>query len=221
MYTPDLHNELRYKMNTSDERTSPRGREDRLSYTRDDRSQDDRSSPRGHGGNSPRSPIVSPPPPRRRSTYISQYSTVDEVREWLEVKGFSGRCIDLLSGYNGLDLFSLERQELERLLGREEGRYLDSLLTVQKSNAGFRTRGTSELKAILQRRKERSDNDINPEYGYGAKPSFMPETPPDYSPPESDASSDDFGDAGKTLRNLLERQRKKIQQGGYYRGPYQ
>lgn len=208
-------------MNTSDERTSPRGREDRLSYTRDDRSQDDRSSPRGHGGNSPRSPIVSPPPPRRRSTYISQYSTVDEVREWLEVKGFSGRCIDLLSGYNGLDLFSLERQELERLLGREEGRYLDSLLTVQKSNAGFRTRGTSELKAILQRRKERSDNDINPEYGYGAKPSFMPETPPDYSPPESDASSDDFGDAGKTLRNLLERQRKKIQQGGYYRGPYQ
>jgi len=30
------------------------------------------------------------------------------------------------------------------------------------------------------------------------------------------ASSDDFGDAGKTLRNLLERQRKKIQQGNPY-----
>lgn len=60
---------------------------------------------------------------------------------YVDMFAVSCRCIDLLSGYNGLDLFSLERQELERLLGREDGRYLDSLLTVQKSNAGvnFRT----------------------------------------------------------------------------------
>lgn len=44
--------------------------------------------------------------------------------------------MDLLQGYTGLDLFNLDRHELERLLGRDEGRHLDSLLTVQKSNAG-------------------------------------------------------------------------------------
>ena len=46
--------------------------------------------------------------------------------------------MDLLSGYNGLDLFGLDKHELERLLGRDEGRHLDSLLMVQKNNAGVR-----------------------------------------------------------------------------------
>jgi hypothetical protein len=44
--------------------------------------------------------------------------------------------MDLLYGYNGLDLFGLDKHELERLLGRDEGRHLDSLLMVQKNNAG-------------------------------------------------------------------------------------
>ena len=44
--------------------------------------------------------------------------------------------MELLSGYHGIDLFDLDRQELERLLGRDEGKHLDSLLTVQKSNCG-------------------------------------------------------------------------------------
>ncbi|XP_053384488.1 epidermal growth factor receptor kinase substrate 8-like isoform X7 [Mercenaria mercenaria] len=234
MYSEDLHNELRNKMNTSDERMSPRGREDRLSYTQDDRSyqqssphrhsgsytQDDRSYPQPppsrQNSSSPRSPVLN----NRRNYNINQYSTPEEVREWIEIKGFSRRCMDLLTGYNGLDLFGLDKHELERLLGRDEGRFLDSLLMVQKNNAGFRTRGASELRAILERRKERSDTDGRRDDGFGARPSFMPETPPDYSPAESDASSDDYGDAGKTLRNLLERQRKKLQQVGY-NGPYQ
>jgi len=46
------------------------------------------------------------------------------------------RCVDLLDGYSGLDLFNLDKRELERLLGRDDGRHLDSLLTVQKNNAG-------------------------------------------------------------------------------------
>ena len=44
--------------------------------------------------------------------------------------------MELLSGYHGIDLFDLDREELERLLGRDEGKHLDSLLTVQKSNCG-------------------------------------------------------------------------------------
>ena len=46
--------------------------------------------------------------------------------------------MDLLHGYTGIDLFDLEKKELERLLGRDEGKHLDSLLTVQKSNCGVR-----------------------------------------------------------------------------------
>ena len=51
---------------------------------------------------------------------------------------FICRCMDLLNGYTGIDLFDLEKKELERLLGRDEGKHLDSLLTVQKSNCGVR-----------------------------------------------------------------------------------
>jgi hypothetical protein len=82
MYSEDLHNELRHKMNTSDDRMSPRGREDRMSY--DERAH--QSSPRRQSGGSPRSPVAN-----RRSTNISQYSTADEVRDWIEMKGFSRR----------------------------------------------------------------------------------------------------------------------------------
>ena len=49
---------------------------------------------------------------------------------------FHSRCMELLNGYHGIDLFDLDRKELERLLGRDEGKHLDSLLTVQKSNCG-------------------------------------------------------------------------------------
>ena len=85
MYSEDLHNELRHKMNTSDERMSPRGRDDRLPYTQDDRS--NQSTPRRQlSSGSPRSPVGN-----RRSTNISQYSTAEEVRDWIEMKGFSRR----------------------------------------------------------------------------------------------------------------------------------
>lgn len=46
-----------------------------------------------------------------------------------------------------------------------------------------RTVGASELRAILQKRKEFAER---PDDNFGARPSFMPETPPDYSPPESE-----------------------------------
>lgn len=225
LYSDDLHNELKTRMNSSedlpsmsrgpsyrDPPASPRGP---VGVTR--------NSPREEMGNSPRGSIGNPPSPRspKRNLNITQYSSPMEVREWMESKGFSRRCIELLNGYNGADLFGLTKHELERLLGRDEGRSLDSYLLIQKNNAGFRTRGASELKAILERRKERAEVSDNSD-GLGARPSFMPESPPDYSPPESEASTDSYGDAGKTLRNLLERQRKKINQGGSgYRGPYQ
>lgn len=95
MYSPDLHNELRDRINISDERPfsgvidPPRGRplsEDRGNgYQRGRHPSDDS---RGHPG-SPRSP--SSPRSPRQNIVLSQYSTAAETREWLESKGFPRR----------------------------------------------------------------------------------------------------------------------------------
>lgn len=100
MYSPDLHNELRDRINISDERPfgglgdSPRGRppsEDRQGngYPGGRHPSDDNSS-RGR----PASPMVSPRSPRQIT--LSQYSTAAETREWLESKGFTKRLIILI-----------------------------------------------------------------------------------------------------------------------------
>ena len=41
-------------------------------------------------------------------------------------------CIETLEGYTGDELFSMGRKEMDRLLGKDEGHTLDSMLTVQK-----------------------------------------------------------------------------------------
>ncbi|WAR03530.1 ES8L2-like protein [Mya arenaria] len=217
MYSPDLHKEIKTKMNVSDGSSdySPRGR--RRSQDPNWTSYED-PSPRGQGYQEPSprggryiepEPKVSPqrspryndprdqgyidPSPRgqpgyprpRKDINVSQYSTPDEIREWLDMKGFSRRCLELLQGYSGLDLFNLDKKEIERLVGREDGQRLYSLLEVQKVNANYRTRGRSELQAILQRRKEHTNTSDDLELG--SRPSFMPDTP-DYSPDVSDVS---------------------------------
>ena len=92
MYSPDLHNELRDRINISDERPfpgivdSPRNRppsEERGNgYSRGRHPSDD-SSPRAHPA-SPRSP---------RATSLSHYSSPLETRDWLDSKGFSRRFV--------------------------------------------------------------------------------------------------------------------------------
>ncbi|KAL5006255.1 hypothetical protein ScPMuIL_015061 [Solemya velum] len=143
------------------------------------------------------------------AVYLTKHSGAQGVQEWLEAKGFSPYCLQTMEGYNGQELFDMQRREMERLLDREEAHRLDSQLTVQKNISGYGTRGASELNAILRKRKEHADSSTKqPELGH--PPNFSP-GPPDYSTDDSDGCSDDFADAGKTLRDLLLRQRHRLQ----------
>ncbi|XP_071120699.1 epidermal growth factor receptor kinase substrate 8-like isoform X10 [Mytilus edulis] len=144
--------------------------------------------------------------PQNPNVYLSTKSSAKEVVEWLYSKSFSQKCVDVLRGYNGHDLLRMKMKDLERLINHDEAQRLDGHLTLQKNMSGYKTQGPKELQAILQQRKQKADTHDD---DVGRPPSFAPESP-DYSDDNSEASEEDFGNAGKTLRALLQHQRKKI-----------
>ncbi|XP_041366479.1 epidermal growth factor receptor kinase substrate 8-like isoform X2 [Gigantopelta aegis] len=147
-----------------------------------------------------------------RPVYITEHSTPEEVHEWLLSKNLSPFCVQTFEGYSGHDMFHLVRKEMDRLIGREMAAKLESHLTVQKNMCGFGTVGGSELRAILQRRKEHADWGSEEEAHMGHPPDFRPITPQHTldSSDGSEDSADHLADTGKTLRDLLIRQRKRI-----------
>ncbi|XP_033753107.1 epidermal growth factor receptor kinase substrate 8-like protein 1 [Pecten maximus] len=173
------------------------------------------------------------------TTYISKYSEPDEVKDWLLTKGFSRHCINTFDGYNGEELFALQKKEMNRFLEKDEAHKLDSMLLVQKKISNYGTRGGSELRKILEDRKKKAETSTSAHIG--SPPSFAPESP-DYSEEDSDnitfwrkykqilkicwthieflngngsSYSDDFANAGKTLRAMLQQRRRKIHTATY------
>ncbi|XP_046552704.1 epidermal growth factor receptor kinase substrate 8-like isoform X5 [Haliotis rubra] len=108
--------------------------------------------------------------PQGANVYITRNSSPHEVKEWLEAKGFSDLCIRTLHGYSAQELFQLKKRDFERFLGHDEAVRLDGQLTIQKKTSGFETRGGSELRAILQRQKERAATSANDEAAMGQPP---------------------------------------------------
>ncbi|XP_071100187.1 epidermal growth factor receptor kinase substrate 8-like isoform X3 [Haliotis cracherodii] len=157
--------------------------------------------------------------PQAANVYITRRSSPSEVKEWLEAKGFSDLCIKTLHGYSAQELFQLKKRDFERFIGHEEAVRLDGQLTLQKKTSGFETRGGKELRDILQRRKERAATSANEEAAMGHPPGFRPITPSDDE--DSDDSSNDphLAETGKTLRDLLIRQRKKIMENNVFDNP--
>ncbi|XP_060080846.1 epidermal growth factor receptor kinase substrate 8-like isoform X1 [Ylistrum balloti] len=117
------------------------------------------------------------------TTYISKYSEPDEIKDWLLTKGFSRHCVNTFDGYNGEDLFAMQRKEMNRLLEKDEAHKLDSMLLVQKKISNYGTRGGSELRKILEDRKKKAETSTSAHIG--SAPSFAPESP-DYSEEDSD-----------------------------------
>ncbi|XP_021338889.1 epidermal growth factor receptor kinase substrate 8-like isoform X3 [Mizuhopecten yessoensis] len=115
--------------------------------------------------------------------YISKYSEPDEVKDWLLTKGFGRHCIKTFDGYNGEELFTLHRKEMNRLLEKDEAHKLESMLLVQKKISNYGTRGGSELRKILEDRKKKAETSSSAHIG--SPPSFAPESP-DYSDEDSD-----------------------------------
>lgn len=72
-------------------------------------------------------------------SYIDNKSSPEEVREWLGKKGFNNRIQDRFKGVAGHHLFDIQKDELERICGRDEGKRLFSQLSIQKSISGVST----------------------------------------------------------------------------------
>ncbi|XP_078332261.1 epidermal growth factor receptor kinase substrate 8-like isoform X2 [Crassostrea virginica] len=153
-------------------------------------------------------PEQKPQRERPQVRVITARSSVEDVGDWLDTKGFSPNCIHVFRNYNGEDMFRLKKKEMERLIGPQEAQRLESQILVQKNKEGYKTArsGGKELQAILHKRKEMADRKDSPR-------SHSPEAP-DYSDSESDGS-DNFENAGKTLRAMLRHQRKRISNNTY------
>ncbi|KAM6985216.1 epidermal growth factor receptor kinase substrate 8a [Aplochiton taeniatus] len=94
-------------------------------------------------------------PPRSSSLpaiNISYDSTPEEVKSWLEAKGFSTVTITSLGVLTGAQLFSLNKEELKTVCP-DDGARVFSQVTVQK--AALERNTGSELQEIMRRRQEK------------------------------------------------------------------
>ncbi|TTD62574.1 Epidermal growth factor receptor kinase substrate 8 [Bagarius yarrelli] len=99
-------------------------------------------------------------PPRsttQLTANITYDSTPEEVKAWLEVKGFSAVTVNSLGVLTGAQLFSLSKDELKTVCP-DDGARVYSQVTVQKSAL----EDAVKFAAIMRRRQELLDP---PEYG--------------------------------------------------------
>ena len=68
--------------------------------------------------------------------YITPTSTPEDVRNFLESKGFSPRTVFTFGELTGKQLFTLIKDDFEKYCGKDEGSRLDSQIRVQKSICG-------------------------------------------------------------------------------------
>ncbi|EHB13156.1 Epidermal growth factor receptor kinase substrate 8, partial [Heterocephalus glaber] len=83
---------------------------------------------------------------------ITYDSAPEEVKTWLQSKGFSPVTVNSLGVLNGAQLFSLNKDELRTVC--PEGARVFSQITVQKA-ALEDSNGSSELQEIMRRRQEK------------------------------------------------------------------
>ncbi|XP_071795516.1 epidermal growth factor receptor kinase substrate 8-like isoform X2 [Asterias amurensis] len=124
---------------------------------------------------------------------INYLSSADDVTKWLQSKGFSKLTVDSLGVLTGAQLFSLTKEELRQVCFDDANRVYSQLM-VQKATLEESTTSSSELKAIMDRRKVRSDSDNSNDQDAQAfnspPPDFTPATPPGL-----DGSSPGYGDS--------------------------
>ncbi|CAI9730342.1 Hypothetical predicted protein [Octopus vulgaris] len=72
-----------------------------------------------------------------RSSSITSTSNQPEVRAWLQRNGFTSKTCNILWKYDAHELFSLTMNELEQMLGHEEGYKLQCHLDGHKHKASI------------------------------------------------------------------------------------
>lgn len=96
------------------------------------------------------------PKPTSVQVPLGYESNTEDVKSWLEVKGFSRMTVTGLGILTGAQIFSLNKEELKMVCG-EEGARVYSLIQVQKAELD-KHRGDTELEEIMKRRQERIDS---------------------------------------------------------------
>jgi len=89
--------------------------------------------------------------------FIDQRSTAREVKEWLKAKQFSNRVQQQMEGMSGRQVLGMQREALEAAFGKEEGSRLDSQIILSRNQTKYTTGKNSELRAILEKAKKRSE----------------------------------------------------------------
>uniref|UniRef100_A0A5S6R377 SH3 domain-containing protein n=1 Tax=Trichuris muris TaxID=70415 RepID=A0A5S6R377_TRIMR len=92
---------------------------------------------------------------------LNRISTKQDVVEWLQAKGFSGRTVNLLRDCDGEKILTMTKSQLEEACGRTEGGRLYSQLLLQKSATNFIPKGDDELNSILAARKSATEEAIS------------------------------------------------------------
>ena len=83
---------------------------------------------------------------------ITYDSSPEDVKAWLQSKGFNPVTVNSLGVLTGAQLFSLNKEELRTVC--PEGSRVYSQITVQKSALEANS-GSSELQEIMRRRQEK------------------------------------------------------------------
>ncbi|XP_042913155.2 epidermal growth factor receptor kinase substrate 8 isoform X4 [Parasteatoda tepidariorum] len=91
--------------------------------------------------------------------YITPDSSAEEVQFWLTSKGFASRTQQKFQNVRGDEIFSLEKKEMEKELGNEEGLRLFNQIIIQKNICGFKTLRSKELSSVLEARRKKIDPD--------------------------------------------------------------
>ncbi|KRZ21508.1 Adenosine monophosphate-protein transferase FICD [Trichinella pseudospiralis] len=89
---------------------------------------------------------------------MSSISSKQDVAEWLQAK-----AINLLREYDGEKLLSMNKIQLEELIGREEGALLYSQLQLQKTTAKYLLKSDAQLSSILANRRNLNEEKMDDE----------------------------------------------------------
>ncbi|XP_054281539.1 epidermal growth factor receptor kinase substrate 8-like isoform X2 [Macrosteles quadrilineatus] len=99
----------------------------------------------------------SPSIKRTPVVYISSQSSHEEVENWLKQKGFNEQTRSYLKGLSGENMFNLNKSELQKFCGQQEGNRLYSQLILSRTVTEYNPNKSIELCEKLAKAKQKVD----------------------------------------------------------------
>jgi len=89
--------------------------------------------------------------------FLDQRSTWREVKEWLQAKQFTSNVLRQMEGMAGRQVLSMEREQLEKAFGKEEGGRLNSQIILSRNMTKYTQGKGSQLRTVLEKARQRSE----------------------------------------------------------------